>query len=188
MVSVTALWLPIVLSAVGVFIVSSIIHMVLPIHKSDCRKLPQEDTLLEHLRAAAVPPGSYAFPSAGSMKDMGSPEMIEKYKRGPVGCMTVMPNGPPAIGTSLVQWFLFSLLIGVFVAYVAGLLLDRGAAYMAVFRVSATVAILGYATSSIPESIWKGQSWATTFKFVFDGIVYGLVTGGFFGWLWPDAG
>jgi len=47
MVSITALWLPILLSAVIVFVASSIIHMLLPIHKSDYRKLPDEEKVMD---------------------------------------------------------------------------------------------------------------------------------------------
>src|SRR6266851_8791731 len=43
MVSLSALWLPIVLSAVIVFVASSIMYMLLPYHRSDYRKLPEED-------------------------------------------------------------------------------------------------------------------------------------------------
>ncbi len=187
MISLTELWLPILLSAVFVFVASSIFHMVLPIHKNDCKKLAGEETVLEAMRNQGVVPGSYAFPCPESMKEMGSPEMTERYNRGPVGFITVMPNGPPAIGKSLIQWFLFSLVVGVFVAYVGAVAISTGASFAAVFRVTTTVAILGYAATSVPESIWKGQSWGVTLKFIFDGIVYGLVTGATFGWLWPAA-
>ncbi len=50
MVYVTALWLPILLSTVLVFIASSIIHIVLPYHRSDHKKLPNEEKLLEAMR------------------------------------------------------------------------------------------------------------------------------------------
>lgn len=185
MIPLTDLWLPILLSAVFVFIVSSIIHMATPMHKGDFKKLPGEEKVLEAMRAQAVRPGTYMFPCAESMKDCGSPEMIEKFKRGPVGFVTVTPTGAPGMGKNLVQWFLYSILIGVFVAYVTALGLDRGAVYMSVFRLAGTVAILGYAMGALPDSIWKGQKWSITLKFVFDGVVYGLVTGGTFGWLWP---
>ena len=180
------LWLPILLSAVLVFVVSSILHMVIPIHKSDYKKLPGEKSVLEEMRTQGVQPGAYSFPCPDSMKDMSSPEMIEKYKQGPVGILSVLPNGPPNIAKSLVQWFLYSVLLSVFVGYVAALGLGRGAEYMAIFRMTGTVAILAYAVPNISESIWKGQSWTTTVKFIVDGIVYGLVTAGTFGWLWPD--
>ena len=116
---------------------------------------------------------------------MGTPEMQEKYKQGPVGFMTLLPPGVPTDGQDLVQWFLFSVLISVFVAYLTRLALNPGADYMAVFRVAGTVAVLGYALTDIPNSIWKGASWSSTAKFIFDGIVYGLLTAGTFAWQWP---
>lgn len=187
MVALLDLWLPILLAAVLVFVVSSILHMVIPLHRSDYRKLPGEADILAAIREQGVSPGLYSFPFPASMKDMASPEHLEKMKQGPVGLLTIMPSGPPAMGKSLVQWFLFSILIGVFVGYVGSLSLAPGAEYMEVFRLTGTVAILGYAVNSIPESIWKGLSWVTTAKFIFDGVVYGLVTAGAFAWLWPSA-
>jgi hypothetical protein len=187
MVSLTELWLPILLSGVFVFIASTLLHMVIPIHKGDFKKLPGEDAVLEAMRSKGIKPGTYMFPCAASMKDMGSPEMIEKCKRGPVGFMTVVPSGAPGMGKNLVQWFVFCLLVALFVAYIAMLGLERGDEYMTVFRLTGTAGILGFAMGAFPESIWKGQSWGITAKFVFDGVVYGLVTAGTFGWLWPAA-
>ena len=180
----SVLWLPIVVSAVFVFIASSILHMVLPIHRGDYQQLPDEDELLAAMRAHGVQRAQYMFPLPASMKDMGSPEMLEKYKRGPVGTMTILPPGPPAIGKSLIQWFLHSLLIGVFVAYLTYHALPRDADYLAVFRIAGAAAVLGYALGYLPESIWKGARWSTTAKFIFDGVVYALLTAGVFGWLW----
>jgi len=182
-----ALWLPILLSAVFVFVASSVLHMVLPIHRSDHRKLPGEDAVRDALRAQAIPPGQYMFPCAESMKAMGSPEMIAKFEEGPVGLMTVLPNGPVNMGKPLLQWFLFSILVSVFCGYLGYVALGPGAHYLAVFRITGTVAVLAYAVSHVPDSIWKGLSWSITAKFVFDGVVYGLVTAGTFGWLWPAA-
>ncbi len=182
------LWLAILLAAVIVFIASALMHMVLPHHRKDYAKLPGEDAVLGSMREQGLKPGEYGFPWPDSMKEMCSPEMMEKYKQGPVGFMVVLPNGPPAMGKSLVQWFLYTILVGIFVAYVAGRSFAPGADYMAVFRLTGTVAILVYAVGQIPASIWKGQSWCSTVKFVFDGAVYGLLTAGVFGWLWPGAG
>ncbi len=183
----TDLWLPILLSAVFVFIASSILHMVIPIHKGDYKKIPGEDLVLAEMRAQGLQPGEYMLPCASCMKDMASPEMIEKFNQGPVGFLTVMPNGPWTMGKSLVQWFIYSLLVSVFTAYVARHALDPGDAYLTVFRLTGTVAVLAYAFANIPNSIWRGASWGTALKFTFDGIVYGLVTAGAFGWLWPAA-
>ena len=185
--SLAELWLSILLSAVFVFIVSSILHMVIPIHKGDFAKLPGEEKLLEAMRSENLQPGSYMFPCGESMKDMGTPEMIEKCNKGPVGIMTVTVNGPQAMGKYLVMWFMYSILIGIFVAYIAGLGLEHGASFMTVFRMTAAAAILGYAASAVVDSIWKYQRWGITLKFVFDGLLYGLTTAATFAWLWPDA-
>lgn len=175
------------LSAVFVFAASSLIHMVFPIHKGDYKKLPGEDSVLEAMRAQGVQPGEYMFPCPSSMKDMGSPEMAQKLNRGPVGFLSVMPNGMFSMGKSLVQWLLFSGLVGILAGYIASIGLSRGAAAPDVFRLVGSAGILGYALTSIPNSIWKGLSWKITAKFVLDGIVYGLVTAGTFAWLWPAA-
>lgn len=179
------LWLPILLSAVFVFVLSSIIHMALPNHRGDYRKLSDEEGLLDAMRTQGVTPGDYMFPCAGSMKDAATPEMIEKFKRGPVGILTIMPSGAPAIGKNLAQWFGYSVLVGVFAGYVAWHGAGPGAGYAAVFRLSGAVAMAAYALGSMPASIWKGTPWRTTAKFIGNGIAYGLVTGGTFGWLWP---
>jgi Flp pilus assembly protein TadB len=185
MVSVMSLWLAILLSAIAVFVVSSILHMVLPIHRKDYGKMPNEAGVMAAMRDAGVAPGDYSFPCPESPKDMRSPEMLEKYRQGPVGVMNVIPTGPPAMGKSLVQWFIFSVVAGVFVAYITGRTVGAGADYLAVFRVAGATGFLAYGIGHVHQSIWQGQAWSTSFKFVFDGLVYGLVTAGVFGWLWP---
>ena len=182
MVHLTELWLPILLSAVVVFIASSILHMVLGHHKSDYSKLPNEDKVLECMRSEGVGPGNYMFPHATKM---GDPECIEKQKKGPVGTINVIANGPPAMGKYLVVWFIYCVVVSVFVAYVAGSTLGPRTHYLAVFRVAGCVAFLSYSAAQAQDSIWKGQNWSTTIKHMFDGLIYGLLTGGVFGWLWP---
>src|ERR1700730_5416575 len=115
MVPISALWLPILLSAVIVFVASSIIHMMLPFHKSDYRKLPDEEKVMDALRTAGVTPGpSYHFPYT-THKEMKSPEVVEKFKRGPTGLLTVRPSGAPGLGKFLGQWFLYCIVISIFV-------------------------------------------------------------------------
>lgn len=185
MVALTALWLPIVLSAVFVFAASAIAHMVLTYHRTDFKKLPGEDKVLEALRGANLAPGAYAFPHMSSAKEMGSPAMLEKYKQGPVGIAMVLPSGPPSLGKNLGLWFGYCLVVGVFVAYIAGRTLSAGTEYLAVFRITGAVAFLGFAAGDLVDTIWKGQPWSTTIKGVFDGLIYSLLTAGVFGWLWP---
>jgi hypothetical protein len=184
MVPLTALWLPIVLSAVIVFVASAIMHMVLPYHRGDYQKLPDEDKLLAALRAAGLKRGLYTFPFC-TPKEMKSPAMIEKYKQGPVGMMTVFPSGPPVMPKFLGMWFVFCLIVSFFVAYLTGHTVASRADYLAVFRVAGTAAFLGYGLGHVSDGIWKGQTWSFTIKEVIDGLVYGLLTAGTFGWLWP---
>lgn len=188
MVELGQLWLPIVLSAVFVFVVSSLVHMVFGYHQSDYGKLPNEDAFRQAVRGANPPPGEYVFPRPASMKECSSPEMIAKYKEGPVGTIIVYPNGMPSLGKALALWFLYCVLVAFLVAYLATLALPAGLDYSKVFRFTGTAAIAIHATCNVTNSIWKNVSWSTTLKFVFDGVLYGLVTAGTFGWLWPAAG
>ena len=179
-----ALWLPIVLSAVIVFIASSILHMVLKYHQSDCYQLPNEEQALGALRAAGIKPGYYDFPYT-THKDMKSPAVQEKFKQGPVGFLTVLPSGPPAMGKYLGSWFGYCLLIGFFTAYLTWHTVAQGANYLVVFRVAGAAAFMAYGLGPLANSVWKGQPWSMTLKETFDGLIYGLLVAGTFGWLWP---
>jgi len=59
MVPAISLWLPILLSAVTVFLASSVIHMVLTYHRSDFKGLPSKDQVMDALRAFNIPPGEF---------------------------------------------------------------------------------------------------------------------------------
>lgn len=181
------LWIPIVLSAVLVFIASSILHMVIPMHKSDYGKLEKEADVMEALRSHGVSPGTYMFPACDSMKEMGSPEMRQKLEKGPVGILTVMPPGGVNMGKSLAWWFVYLLVVSTLVAYLAWHALPAGEPYLQVFRVTGTAALLAYAVSAMADSIWKAQRWSVTAKFMFDGLVYAMVTAGTFGGFWPEG-
>jgi len=185
MVPVTALLVPILLAAVVVFVASSVLHMMLSYHKKDFAALPSEDAVLEALAPMNIPPGDYVFPHATDSKEWQSEEFLAKANRGPVAFMTVVPNGPPKMGASLAQWFVYCGVVGLFAAYITGLALGYGADYMQVFRVSSAVAFTGYALALLQNSIWYKRAWSATLKSVFDGLLYALLTGGVFGWLWP---
>jgi len=179
-----ALWLPILLSAVIVFIASSIMHMVLPYHKSDYRQLPDEDKLLPSLRAAGLQRGLYIFPHC-THKEMNSPATQEKYKQGPVGMLTIFTSGPPAMPKFLAMWFVYCLIISIFVANLTAYTVVSVAPYRQVFRVAGIAAFLAYGLANLSNGIWKGQPWGNVIKEVVDGLVYALLTAGTFGWLWP---
>lgn len=184
---IMALWLPILVSAVFVFIVSSIIHMVLKYHRNDYKKLPDEDKVLDALRPFNIPPGEYYVPFSNDQKDMSTPEYQEKVKKGPVGKMTVLKNEPPAMGRQLTLWFLYGVVVSLLAGYIAMAALGAGADYMQVFRLVSITAFMAYGLGQVQNSIWYGHSWITTFKNLFDALVFALVTAGTFGWLWPSV-
>ena len=183
-VPLSALWLPILLSAIIVFVASSIIHMLLPYHRSDYRRLPDEDTVTAAIRAVNATPGNYHFPHCDH-RQMRSPEMQEKFKRGPVGFLTLYPNGAPNMGKFLGLWFAYCIIVGIFTAYITGRTLAPGTDYLHVFQIAGAVAFMGYGLGAFVNSIWKGQTWSTTIKEIIDGLIYCGLTAGCFGWRWP---
>jgi len=186
MVSIMSLWLPILLSAVFVFLASSIIHMVLAYHYKDFRGLANEDKLMDSLRGFNIPSGEYLVPHAGSPKVRKSPGFQEKMKKGPALIMTVWESGMSSMVTNLVQWFLYSIIVGIFAAYIAGRALGPAAEYLAVFRFAGVTAFACYSVAHWQDFIWFKRSWGRTLRGTIDGLVYGLLTGGTFGWLWPE--
>jgi hypothetical protein len=185
MTGLTALWLPILLSAVLVFLASSVIHMFTPWHKGDYLKLPNEDKAREALRALNIPPGDYFMPRPDSMDDMKTAEFQAKVTQGPNVVMTVMPNRPANMGQRLGLWFAYLLVVGVFAAYVSGRALPPGTPYLRVFRFAGVTAFAGYALGIWQMVIWYSRSVGTTFRSSVDGLLYACLTAGVFGWLWP---
>jgi hypothetical protein len=177
--------MPILLSAVIVFLASFVAHMLLTYHRSDWHAVPKQDDVMAALRPFQIPPGDYMLPHGGGPEAMKDPVFINKVKAGPVIIMTVLPNGMMSMGQNLVRWLVFCVVVSLFSAYLTSRALAPGTDYLEVFRFAGTVAFVGYALAQIPNSIWYGRSWGTTMKEVFDGLVYGLLTGGTFGWLWP---
>jgi hypothetical protein len=184
MVALSALWLPILLAAVIVFIASSIIHMLLPYHRSTYRKLSDEDAVRAAIRASNPSPGLYTLPHC-THKDMNTPEVQAKFKEGPVGHLIILPNGPVFLPKFLGLWFVFCLIVGLFAAYLAGHTIQTGAPYRHVFRVVGTAAFLAYGIGGLSNGVWKGIPWKMVFLEAFDGLIYALLTAGTFGWLWP---
>jgi hypothetical protein len=184
MVSLGALWLPILLAGVLVFVVSNVLHMVLPYHRGDYRELPSQDAVQAALRPFNIAPGDYMLPRGTGMASMKDPAFLEKLKKGPVATITVTP-GDFQLGGKLVQWFVYCLVVSLFAAYLASRALRPGADYLEVSQIASCAAFMGYGLGAIPPSIWFGKSWSTTFKFLVDALIYGFVTGGALGWLWP---
>ena len=185
MTGLSALWLPILLSSVLVFVASSIIHMFLPWHKNDYPKLPNEKEAMDALRPLAIPPGDYMMPRCEGNQEMHSPEFTEKLKQGPVMVLTVLPNGPFSMGRNLTLWFIYCVVVGTFAAYVAGRTLAPGASYAHVFQLVGATAFTGYVLALWQMTIWYRRALSTTLKASIDGLIYALLTAGTFGWLWP---
>lgn len=186
MVALSSLWLPILLSAVAVFLVSFVVHMVLTYHRADVQALPAESRVADALRPFAIPPGDYVLPHTETPAGMKTPEYQEKLAKGPVAIITVLPNGPFAMGKSLGQWFLLDVVISLFAGYVASRALGPGAEYLDVFRFVGTTAFAGYGLGLAQQSIWGGKRWGTTWRGMFDALLYAAFTAGVFGWLWPN--
>jgi hypothetical protein len=187
MTSLPSLWLPILLSAVAAFLVSFVVHMVLRHHRGDYGQVPGETEMMSVLGRNNIAPGTYMFPWAGSMDAMRDPAWIEKRTKGPSGILTIMPAGVPSMTKNLVQWFVYSVVIGFFAAYVASRALPAGARGAEVFRYTATVAFLSYGLGMTHESIWFSRPWSITMRYWFDAVLYAGASGLVFMWLWPSA-
>jgi hypothetical protein len=186
MLSLLSLWLPILISAVVVFVASSVVHMVLKYHANDFHAVPAEHEVMEALRRFGIPPGEYMMPRAGSMADMKSPAFQEKLARGPVALLTVIKNGPFEMGPRLLHWFIYCLFMSVFAAYITNLAVGPGTEYRVVFRIASCAAFMCYGLALWQNTIWYNRSWVTTLKSTIDALIYGFLTGGVFGWLWPS--
>ncbi len=187
MVSLMSLWLPILISAVAVFFVSFLIHMLLKYHTDDFPALANEDAVMDALRKFNIPPGDYMMPRCKTTKEMKEPAFIEKMKKGPVIVMTVMPNGEMTMGKSLAQWFIYCVVVSLMAGYVASRALGPGQDFATVLRFAGCAAFLSYAVAHAQDSIWYKRKWSTTLKNMFDGLLYGLATGAIFAAMWPGA-
>jgi hypothetical protein len=185
MTALSALWLPIVLSAVAVFIVSAVIHMGPFWHRGDYPKVPREDEFMEALRPLGTPPGDYMVPRCYSAAEMKSPEFLGKLARGPVMIVTVLPNGMMSMARNLGAWLVYLLVVSLAAACIAGSVLPPGTPYMTVFKLVGMVSFLGYAAALWQMWIWYRRSLAMTLKSTFDALIYAGITAGILGWRWP---
>lgn len=184
MVPITSLWLPILLSAVFVFLAAAVVWMALPHHKNEWKGLANEEAVRAALKSAA--PGQYVLPWCPPER-MQDPENLKKRQEGPTAWLTVVPSGVRGMGPQMVWSFVYYLAVGVFAAYLAGRTLAPGTAYLQVFRVVGTVTWLAYGWGMISDAIWFGKPWSSVVKQLADALLYALLTAGTFGWLWPET-
>jgi hypothetical protein len=185
MVAWSDLLVPTALSAVFIFFASFLVHMVIKWHNPDYKKLANEDEVRAAIKKGAPTPGEYVFPHCKDAKAMQDPAMMQKFVEGPNAMMWIRAAGPVQLGPFLMKWFVYTLVVGFLCAYFARFTLPAGADYMKVFHVVGMAAWLAYSWQAPADSIWKGKPWASTFRYMIDGLVYALVTAGTFGWLWP---
>ena len=184
-ISLLQLWLPIVLGTLFAWIASALIHMLVKYHNSDYQKLANEDEVMQAVRNGSPALGLHSFPYCIDMKEMQDESMQERFRSGPVGMLTVMPNGLPKMGSLVLQQIIYFLIGSVLIAYCATLALEPGASYMTVFRFVALVGFLTFGWAVIPFAIWFGHLWSMTAKYLLDALIYGLLVAGTFAWLWP---
>jgi hypothetical protein len=183
--TLSGLWIPILLSAVLVFVASSAIWNLLGAHKWHIKALADEPATLAAIGKQGMAPGQYSFPYVADPKAMKEPAFQEKLKKGPVGLLILRAPGPVNMGKFLGQWFVYLLFVSTLVALVCGQVLYTGEEYMRVFTIAGAVAFAAYSLGSIPSAIWWGRPWKSALKELVDGILYALLTAGTFGWLWP---
>jgi hypothetical protein len=179
--NIQSMWLPIIASAVMVWIMSALIWTVLPWHKKDFAKTGDEEAVRAALKG--LQPGTYSLPHCADHSAFNDPDMQRKMEEGPQAFITVIPSGLPKMGGKMALSFVNSLVVGMLCAYMVTRTLGADAEYLAVFRISGTVAFIAYGYAFVMDSVWFGRPWGHTAKSMFDALLYGLLTGGAFGWL-----
>ena len=182
-----SLWIPVLVATVVVFVISSILHMALKYHSADYKRLPNEEAVRDALGKGSLPPGLYQLPYCANMKEMQDPANKAKYEKGPIGVITIIANGLPAMPKYLAQWFMFCLFTSFIAAFVARQTLHPGEDGPLAMRVTGVVAFAAYGMTNVLDSIWKGQPWSNTARSLIDGAIYAAATGATFCLLWPKA-
>ena len=186
MLSILSLWLPVLLSAVGVFIASSLIHMVLQWHAREYRRFPNEAEMRAVVGRAQLAPGQYTMPFCPTGKELPREEMHQQFREGPVATLIVRANGLPNMGVALGQWFALTLVVALLSASLAAMVLGAGTDGHKVFHFFAVLTFMVYATGSAINAIWMGKLWSAVAVDLLDSLLYALITGAVFAWLWPQ--
>ena len=184
------LWLAILVTSVALFFCSFMVWAVLPHHKDDWAKLPDEDGVRQFLKGQSLPTGVYMFPKMDH-KQCNTPEGKAKMKDGPMGELRIWKDrgmGGPMAGT-----FAVFLIASFLIAYVSWHVLRGHAGHAPAgefvdrFQVIGTIGILTYCFSFLPNMIWFQAGKRAIVNGIIDGLLYGIVTGASFSWLWPKV-
>ena len=179
------LWLAILIGTFVLWILSFVAWVVMPHHFSDHTKVPNEDDLMKFVKDSGLPAGNYMFPYAECGKDQGSKEYMERYTEGPRGTLNIydMPNMARNMGLTIFYFFVTIFTIA-YITHVACPPADEATNFMKVFRIAGTIAVLNYASSGALNRIWFRARMSTH---IIDGVVYGVVLGLIFAFLWPTG-
>lgn len=176
-------WLPIVLSAVFVFFASFLAWAVLPYHHKEWKRVSDERGLQGAFIELGLGPGQYSVPHGGSER-LKEPEYKEMIERGPIVFMNVL-SGSPNMGKNMALSLVLNLVIATFVAYLLSFTVLPGDSYLHVFRIAGVAGVLAYTSGGLLNDIWFAKPGRAILTATLDGIVFGLIVAGTFGWLWP---
>ena len=189
----THLWLPIVVSAAAVWIASALAWMLIGHHKGDWKEVPNEAEFIATIKRMGIAPGSYGFPEFRRLEGMSKDEKQAKWdemQKSPIGLLRVW--GTISMGRSMLLTFVVFLVVSVLIGYLGWSALPHGTAsdgarpeFAKTMQVLGTAGILAYCFAGLPNDIWFQRSLREIVTSLIDGVVFGLITGAVFAWLWP---
>lgn len=185
-ITVSDLWLAIIVAGLLCWVASALIHMLIKYHNADYKGLANEDAVSVALAEKYPKPALYTLPYCSDMKAMGEEHMQKKFKAGPVAMITIMPNGMPPMGKLLTQQILFFIFGSLLIGYLTTLSITINSEFMTIFRQVFVAAFLTYGWAQIPYSIWMGQPWSNCIRYMLDALIYAAVTAATFAFLWPS--
>ena len=171
----------------AVWIASALAWMIVGHHKNDNPALPNEQEVIDTIKGWNLPPGEYMFPDFRRCKGMTKEQkqaMYENMQKSPMGILRVW--GKISMGGNMLWTFVVCLVVSTLIAYLGWSALPHaGSSFAHTFQVLGTAGILAYCFASFPGDIWFQRSRrAMTTNFI-DGVVFGLIPGAVFAWLWP---
>jgi hypothetical protein len=177
-----SLILPIVLSAVALFVASFLSWMVIQLHEKDWLKLNEEDAFMAAVRDCAIPEGSYMFPRAASAAEMKTEAFGKKYDTGPRGVLTVLPKAN--MGVNLGLTFGYFLAVSAGLGLLAALAFAPGAGFGTVFGFVFVAGVLAFLAAMVQHAIWfRGRITGH----VVESVAYAAIAAGLFAAFWPAA-
>ena len=178
------LWLPILLSAGAVWIVSTILSVPFLHHQNDFINLPREDAFMDYLRSSGIKPGNYLFPDFRTRAATETTRVQTALTEGPVGHLQVWKT-PLTMSGKLGGSLMVYLVVSTLIAYLTRVAIPGPASHAKVFQIAATGGILAYCFAFIPSSLWWGSYKRTIAANIADGLIYAVITGAIFAWRWP---